>query len=126
MNFSEDFHCVFVGLADLGESIDGLEEDSKHFVGDLSGKTIDELAFVGQEDCWNGFDLETIGDLPELIDIDVDDLHCSVGLLCLFFKSGSHGLACKVPISIEVDKNGQLDGAGNGVEFFHRFEFDDV
>ena len=106
LNLSEDFHCVLIGLAYLVESIDGLEEDSEHFVGDLSRKTVDEFAFVGEEDCWDGFDLEAIGDLAELIDVDVEDFDCPAGLLRLLLKPGSHGLACEVPVSIKVDENG--------------------
>lgn len=70
--------------------------------------------------------METVGDLSELVDADVEHLYCSVGLLCPLFKSWSHGFACEVPIGIEVDENGQLDGASDGVEFFHRFELDNV
>lgn len=126
LDLSKHLHCFFIGLTDLTESIDGLEEDSKHFVGDLSRKAIDELAFVCQKDCWDGFDLETIGNLAEFIDIDVEKLDSPVALFCLLFEPGSHGLACEVPICIKIDKNGQLSGAGDGVEFLQRFELDDI
>ena len=37
--------------------------------------------------------MDGIGDLSELVDVDVEDLNCSVCMLLILIEPGSHGLA---------------------------------
>jgi hypothetical protein len=119
-------HDILLLGVGLGDPACRLQKLSQLLFIEFAREGVDCLAAVYHVDCGYAFNLEGLGDLAELVDVDFEEFEFAGGLVDSLFETRGQLLAGPAPVCVEVDEEGFGAAPDDGLPVLDLLQLDDV